>query len=165
MLQVNGDGMNKRLWHTLRISLMMKSDDRVEYLRRHHVFGHIGKNTIWRDRLVPLYAERIFLGDNVRCGSKVLFVTHDVIHSMLNNRPGNDFEFKEKIGDIRIGDNVFIGSNSTILYDVTVGSNVIIGAGSLVNRDVPSNSVVAGVPARVICPFDAFVEKRKKESM
>ena len=157
--------MNKRLWHSMRISMMMASDKRVAYLRKHKVFGHIGKNSIWRDRLVPLYAERIFLGDNVRCGSKVFFITHDVIHSMLNNRPGNDFEFKEKIGDIRIGDNVFVGSNTTILYDVTIGSNVIIGAGSLVNKDIPSNSVVAGVPAKYICSFDEFIEKRKKESL
>ena len=148
----------------MRISMMMASDKRVAYLRKHKVFGHIGKNSIWRDRLVPLYAERVFLGDNMRCGSKVFFITHDVIHSMLNNRPGNDFEFKEKIGDIRIGDNVFVGSNTTILYDVTIGSNVIIGAGSLVNKDIPSNSVVAGVPAKYICSFDELVEKRKKLS-
>ncbi len=136
--------MNKRLWHSLRISLMMRSDKRVEYLRKHNVFGNIGKNTIWRDRLVPLYADRIFLGDNVRCGSNVYFITHDVIHDMLNHREGNEFEFEEFIGDIYVGDNVFIGSNSTILGGVNIGSNVIIGAGSLVNKDVPSNSVVGG---------------------
>lgn len=154
--------MNKRLWHSLRISLMMNSGKRVEYLRKHNVFGHIGKDSIWRDRLVPLYAERIFLGDNVRCGSKVYFITHDVIHDMLNHREGNDFEFKEFIGDIHVGDNVFIGSNSMILGGVNIGSNVIVGAGSLVNKDVPSNSVVGGVPARYICSFDDFLEKRKK---
>lgn len=154
--------MNRRLWYSFRISLMLKSDKRVDYLRKHNVFGHIGKNSIWRDRLIPLYANRIFLGDNVRCGSKVLFITHDVIHSMLNNRDENEFEFKEKIGDIRIGDNVFIGTNVTILYDVTIDSNVVIGAGSLVNKDIPSNSIVGGVPAKYICSFDEFVEKRKK---
>ena len=136
--------MNKRLWHSLRISLMMSSDKRVEYLRKNNVFGHIGKDSIWRDRLVPLYADRIFLGNNVRCGSKVFFITHDVIHDMLNHREGNDFEFKEFIGDIRIGDNVFIGSNSTILGGANIGSNVIIGAGSLVSKDIPANSVVGG---------------------
>ena len=143
---------------------MMNSGKRVDYLRKHNVFGHIGKNTIWRDRLVPLYADRIFLGDNVRCGSKVYFITHDVIHSMLNNREGNDFEFREFIGDIHIGDNVFIGSNSMILGGANIGSNVIVGAGSLVNKVVPSNSVVGGVPARYICSFEEFVEKRKRAS-
>ena len=55
--------------------------------------------------------------------------------------------------DITIGDNVFIGSNSTILYDVNIGNNVIIGAGSLINRDIPSGTVAAGVPAKVINHF------------
>lgn len=91
-----------------------------------------------------LYADRIFLGDNVRCGSKVYFITHDVIHDMLNHREGNDFEFKEFIGDIHVGDNVFIGSNSTILGGVNIGSNVIVGAGSLVNKDIPSYTVMGG---------------------
>ena len=140
---------------------MKDSGKRVEYLRKHNVFGHIGKNSIWRDRLVPLYAEKIFLGDNVRCGSKVFFITHDVIHDMLNHREGNDFEFKEKIGEIHIGDNVFIGSNTTILYDVNIGSNVVVAAGSVVNKSIPSNSVFGGVPARFICSFDELVEKRK----
>lgn len=146
----------------MRISMMMSSDKRVNYLRKKKVFGQIGENSIWRDRLIPLYAEKIFLGKNVRCGSKVLFITHDVIHDMLNNREGNDFRFKEKIGEIHIGDNVFIGSNSTILYDVNIGSNVIVAAGSLVNKDIPSNSVFGGVPARYICSFDELVEKRKR---
>ena len=154
--------MNKRLWHSLRISLMRDSGKRVEYLRKHNVFGHIGKDSIWRDRLVPLYADRIFLGDNVRCGSKVYFITHDVIHDMLNHRENNNFLFKEFVGDIHVGNNVFIGSNSTILGGASIGSNVIVGAGSLVNKDIPSNSVVGGVPAKYICSFDDFVEKRKR---
>ena len=156
--------MNRRLWHSFRISIMKTSDKRVEYLKKNSVFGRIGERSIWRDRLVPLYADKIFIGDNVRCGSKVLFVTHDVIHEMLNNREGNTFDFKEKVGEIHIGDNVFIGSNTTILYDVTIGSNVVIAAGSLVNKDIPSNAVYGGVPARYICDFDELVEKRKTYS-
>ena len=144
---------------------MMNSGKRVEYLKKNNVFGHIGEKSIWRDCLVPLYADRIYIGNNVRCGSQVLFITHDVIHDMLNNRDNNDFEFKEKIGEIHIGDNVFIGSNSTILYDVNIGSNVVVAAGSLVNKDVPSNCCVGGVPAKFICSFDELVEKRKKESL
>lgn len=38
--------MNRRLWYSFRISLMLKSDKRVDYLRKHNVFGHIGKNSI-----------------------------------------------------------------------------------------------------------------------
>lgn len=141
---------------------MFESDKRIEYLRKHNVFGNLGKDTIWRDRLVPLYADKIFLGNNVRCGSRVYFITHDVIHDMLNHRQGNNFDFKEYVGEIHVGDNVFIGSNTTILGGANIGSNVIIGAGALVNRDIPSNSVYGGVPAKFICSFEEFVEKRKK---
>ena len=58
-------------------------------------------------------------------------------------------------------DNVFIGSNTTILNNVRIGPNVIIAAGSLINKDVPPNSIVGGVPARVIGNFDEYVAKRK----
>ncbi|MFA6980592.1 MAG: DapH/DapD/GlmU-related protein [Ignavibacteriaceae bacterium] len=43
-----------------------------------------------------------------------------------------------------------VGSSSTILCGVTVGENAIVGAGSVVTKDVPANSIVAGVPAKVI---------------
>lgn len=56
---------------------------------------------------------------------------------------------------IKIGRNVWIGSNSTILPGVTVGDNAVIGAGSVVTRDVPENMVAAGNPAKVIkCIFE-----------
>lgn len=43
-----------------------------------------------------------------------------------------------------------IGSNATILCGVTIGEGAIVGAGSVVTRNVPANSVVAGVPARLL---------------
>ena len=49
-----------------------------------------------------------------------------------------------------IGNNVSVGANVNIIGDITIGDNVLIGAGSVVVKDVPSNSVVAGNPARVI---------------
>lgn len=49
-----------------------------------------------------------------------------------------------------IGSNVTVGANTVIIGDITVGDNVIIGAGSVVVKDIPSNSIVAGNPAKVI---------------
>ena len=46
--------------------------------------------------------------------------------------------------------------------NVTIGDNVIVAAGSVVNKSVPSNSVVAGVPARIISSASDYIEKNKK---
>lgn len=50
----------------------------------------------------------------------------------------------------RIGHDVWIGCNATILRGVEVGNGAVIGAHALVNRDVPSYAIVAGTPARII---------------
>ncbi len=47
-----------------------------------------------------------------------------------------------------------IGSGSTILCGITIGKNAIVGAGAVVTKDVPENTVVAGVPARIIRKLD-----------
>ena len=49
-----------------------------------------------------------------------------------------------------IGDDVWVGANVVILPGVTIGSHVVVAAGAVVTKDVPSNSLVAGVPAKVI---------------
>lgn len=51
---------------------------------------------------------------------------------------------------VRIGKNVWIDSNATILADVTIGDGAVIAAGALVNKDIPPMVVVGGVPAKVI---------------
>ena len=52
--------------------------------------------------------------------------------------------------DTRIGRRCFIGARSFILPGVQIGDDCIVGAGSVVTRDVPSRSIVAGNPARLI---------------
>lgn len=154
----------KRLRLTLKLYTIITCTGRTKYLRDHKVFGAIGENSTVMNRIVPLYPRLIRIGNNVHLASKVTFVTHDVSHSMLNADPTLNGEvFEEKIGCIEIKDNVFVGAGTTILYGVQIGSNVIIGAGTLVNKDIPPNSVVAGVPARVIGTFDDYIERRRKE--
>jgi acetyltransferase-like isoleucine patch superfamily enzyme len=53
-------------------------------------------------------------------------------------------------GDIIIGDDVWIGMDSTILGGVTIGKGSVVAAGSVVTKSVPENVLVGGVPARVI---------------
>lgn len=89
----------------------------------------------------------IHIGENVIVGPFVKFLAENHVFSDLTlpiklqgvTRKG-----------ITIKDNVWIGASSTILDGVTIESGAVVAAGALVNRDVPANTVVAGVPARVI---------------
>lgn len=158
----------KRLLHTLRLWTISSGAKRAEYLRNKKIFAGIGKNCTFMDRKIPLYANLIRLGDNVHLASNVAFITHDITHKMLNQswwEPVSGKKFMEKIGCIEIGDNVFIGSGTTILYDVKIGSNVIVGAGSVVTKDIPDNSIAVGVPARVISSLDSYVSGRINEDI
>lgn len=104
----------------------------------------------------------IEIGDKTTVSFDVAFVNHDGGTRVLRNLPGND-EQTVIYGTIKIGNNSFIGCRSTILPNVNIGDNVIIGAGSVVNRDIPSNTVAAGIPCKVICTLDEYKEKHKDE--
>lgn len=154
----------KRAWIQLRLFTFSSGVKRTAYLKKKGVFGSIGEKCMIQSRKLPLYPELIFIGNNVRIASNVSFITHDVSHNMLNNLPQSKtggFKYTEKKGKIVIGDNVFIGANTTILYDVTIGNNVIIGAGSIVTKNISDGSVAVGVPCKMIGNFEDFVEKRK----
>lgn len=56
---------------------------------------------------------------------------------------------RDKLG-VTIGDDVWLGTNSTVLPGVTIGSGAVVAAGSVVNKDVPENAIVAGVPAKIV---------------
>lgn len=56
----------------------------------------------------------------------------------------------EQVKPVTIGDHVWIGQRATILKGVTIGDGAVVAAGSVVTKDVPANTVVAGVPAKVI---------------
>jgi 2,3,4,5-tetrahydropyridine-2,6-dicarboxylate N-succinyltransferase len=62
---------------------------------------------------------------------------------------------------VRIGDKVLIGANAVILEGVRVGRGSVVAAGAVVVRDVPSEIVVAGVPARVVKRVRDIQEKEK----
>ena len=68
-----------------------------------------------------------------------------------------------KVGRVTIGDEVFVGVGTIILPNSRIGSRVIIGAGSVVSGTIPDNCVAAGNPARVICGYDEYVERHRKQ--
>lgn len=53
-------------------------------------------------------------------------------------------------GDIKVGDDVWIGQNAIILSGVNIGQGAVIAAGAVVTKDVPPYAIVAGVPAKII---------------
>ena len=89
----------------------------------------------------------IEIGDNVSITTGVTILTHGYDWSVFKGIYG---DVLGSAGRVKIGNNVFIGMNSTILKGVTIGNNVVIGANSLINKNVPDNSVVVGNPQRVV---------------
>jgi len=85
----------------------------------------------------------------IEIGNGVL-IGHNVTLATLNHDERPQFRQNIYPKPIKIGDNVWIGSNATILQGVTIGDGAIIGANAVVTKDVPQNSVVAGNPARII---------------
>jgi acetyltransferase-like isoleucine patch superfamily enzyme len=148
----------KKQLKRLRIALIFESKKRTKYIVNHNVFHSVGKDFFFQPRFIPSDPELISFHDNVTVASNVTFITHDIAHNMLNNIGKNYYCYNT--GCIEIMNNVFIGSNSTILPNIRIGSNVIIAAGSVVTKDIPDNSVVAGVPAKVIESFDEYISKR-----
>ena len=85
----------------------------------------------------------IEIGDGTLIGHNVVLATLN--HALAPERRGDLIP-----RPIRIGKNVWIGSNAVILPGVTIGDGAVIAAGAAVTKDVPENSVVGGVPARVL---------------
>lgn len=97
----------------------------------HHVRIHSG-----------CFLEMVTVGDHVFIGPNTVFTD--------DPHPMNCPHYKECLGGARVEDLARIGANVTVLPGVVIGRNSLVGAGAVVVKDVPSDSVVAGNPARVI---------------
>lgn len=151
-----------RYWMLLRLISIGGGYSRAEYLKKKHYFKRIGEHVYLQPWNFGTEPELISFGDNVHVASNVNFVNHDIT-CMMFNYMDKEHHYKIRQGEIAIGNNVFIGAGSRILYDVTIGDNVIIGAGSLVNKSIPSGTVAAGVPCRVIGSFDEYMSRLRVE--
>lgn len=93
----------------------------------------------------------VTLGDGCQIGHNVVFATLN--HELQPERRG-----VTRPAPIVLGKKVWVGSNATILQGVTIGDNAVVAAGAVVTKDVPANTIVGGVPARVIKRIDESIK-------
>src|SRR5699024_5608767 len=89
-----------------------------------------------------MFPERISVGKNAVIGYNTTILTHEYLID------------EYRLGNVKIGSQVMIGANCTILPGVTIGDDAIVGAGTVVTKDVEAGSFVAGNPMHVIRTSD-----------
>ena len=104
---------------------------------------HIGKNVCINLGCKFQDQGGIYIGDGALIG-------HNVVLATLNHVKSPRDRSSMVPAPIHIGKNVWIGSNATILPGVTIGDGAIVAAGAVVAKDVPENTIVGGVPAKII---------------
>lgn len=85
----------------------------------------------------------VTIGDGCQIGHNVVFATLN--HGLLPEDRKTTYP-----APIVLGKNIWVGANATILQGVTIGNNAVIAAGAVVTKDVAANTVVGGVPAKII---------------
>ncbi|MEZ4838937.1 serine acetyltransferase [Flavobacterium sp.] len=112
---------------------------------------------LWKILFQKEFYCKIFSSSKIEGG----LVPYHPFATVINaKRIGKNFTFRNgltvgnKNNDNRllptIGNNVEVGANVVIIGDIEIGDNVVIGAGSVVVKSIPSNSIVAGNPAKII---------------
>jgi acetyltransferase-like isoleucine patch superfamily enzyme len=106
---------------------------------------HIG-NQVWiNERCRIELSETVSIGDNCAIGHDVLIITSTHRIGRRDRRAG-----ALVVAPVVIGEGAWIGARSVVLPGVTIGHGAVVGAGAVVTKDVPPNSVVVGVPARLL---------------
>lgn len=114
---------------------------------------HVGDDFLANYHVTILDIREVNIGSHVMIGPNVLICTV--------NHPLTPKGRRQHLGiakPITIGDDVWIGGNAIILPGVEIGNNVVVAAGAVVTKSVPPNSLVAGVPAKVIRTLENDVD-------
>lgn len=106
----------------------------------------IGNNVAINNAFSAIAFSNIIIGDNVLIGVNCSLIDNDGHHLDFDKRNSGT----PKSAAINIGENVFLGSDVTILKGVTIGKNAVIGNGSVVTKNIPDNVIAAGNPAKII---------------
>jgi acetyltransferase-like isoleucine patch superfamily enzyme len=90
-----------------------------------------------------MFPELIKIGRNCVIGYNTTILAHEYLVD------------EYRLGEVRIGDRVLVGANSTILPGVTIGDGAIVAAGTVVHKDVPPGAFVGGNPMQIIREADS----------
>lgn len=154
--------LSKIKYKTEYLFATRSSDSYINYLRKRGI--KIGTETcFFEPRTVCIDTSRpnlLEIGNHVFIHGGITILTHDWASWCFVY---SDAEFFPSHAKVTIGDNVWFGRNVTVCKGVTIGDNCIIGIGSIVTSSIPSGSVAVGIPARVICSYEDYIEKRRKE--
>ncbi len=129
-----------------------------------HIGVKLGKNVRFYGMKPSMFSTEpwlITIGNDCYITANCQFITHDG-GTLILRKEVPDLEIT---APITIGNDVYIGLNTTILAGTKIGNRCIIGACSLVKGEFPDNSVIAGVPARVIKTVDEYLEQAKQQSL
>jgi lipopolysaccharide O-acetyltransferase len=119
----------------------------------------IGENVQLNDSVHIGAVESVVIGDGTLLASRVFISDHNHGNYQISDpcsSPGI-LPSKRPLSSkpICIGSNVWLGEQVCVLPGVTIGNGAIIGANSVVTRNIPSNSIAAGNPAKVLRVYDA----------
>lgn len=106
----------------------------------------IGNNVRFNNGFSMVALQKISIGNDALIGLNFSVSDSDFHHL----KPAERFHSNPPSEQVSIGNNVFIGSDVTVLKGVSIGDNSVIGSNSVVTKNVPDNVVVAGNPARII---------------
>jgi maltose O-acetyltransferase len=121
-----------------------------------HKHVTVGKGTIVTGRLHLDLGATITIGNQVRIG-------HDVSLLTVSHEIGTEGQrcAKAEFGPIEIGNGAWIASRVVILPNVSIGAGAVVAAGAVVTRDVAPNTLVGGVPARLIRVLTSDADRAK----
>lgn len=134
------------IFQRLQLAFIAKagSATRIRYWRKQGM--RIGEKCFINNVNFSTEPYLIEIGNHVAIAAGTDFITHDGAIWCFRD----EIENADVFGKIKIGNNVFIGNNCTILPNTVIGDNCIVGAGTTVRGQFSENSVIVGNPAKVV---------------